>query len=104
MESMDDTLAEFVPVQRDLRTSSLAGVATGFCALVAPAIASDDIELAELPPPYVPALFALVLLAGVGALTASLGDVLDEEASLGLQSGARAKKEIERSKSSYFKK
>jgi len=65
---------------------------------------SDDIEYADLPPPYIPVAFGLVLLVSVGLLTGSLGDVLDEEASLGLQSGARAKKEIERSRSSYFKK
>jgi hypothetical protein len=40
----------------------------------------------------------------VALLTGSLGNVMDEEASLGMQSGARAKKEIERSRSSYFKK
>eukprot|EP00804_Cyclotella_cryptica_P023641 CCRYP_011964-RA/>CCRYP_011964-RA protein AED:0.37 eAED:0.38 QI:0/0.5/0.33/1/0/0/3/1658/126 len=65
---------------------------------------ADDVELAELPPVYVPILFAIAVLGGVGVLTASLGDVMDEEASLGLQSGARAKKERERSRSSYFKK
>ncbi|KAL7547383.1 hypothetical protein ACHAWF_010697 [Thalassiosira exigua] len=64
----------------------------------------DDLELAELPPVYVPILFAIGVLGGVGVLTASLGNVMDEEASLGLQSGARAKKERERSRSSYFKK
>jgi len=37
-------------------------------------------------------------------LTGSLGDVIDEESQLGMQSGARAKKEMERSRSSYFKK
>ena len=64
----------------------------------------NDVVLADLPPPYVPVLFGLGLLAGVGLLTSSLGNVLDEEAMLGLQSGAQAKKEIERSRSSYFKK
>jgi hypothetical protein len=68
------------------------------------AAASDEVEMAELPPPYVPAVFAVVLLGGVGWFTASLGNVMDEEASLGLQSGAKAKKEMERSRSSYFKK
>ena len=63
-----------------------------------------ELEIAELPPPYVPALFGVALLVGVGVLTGSLGNVMDEEASLGMQSGARAKKEIERSRSSYFKK
>ena len=65
---------------------------------------ASEMELAELPPPYVPALFGVALLVGVGVLTGSLGNVMDEEASLGMQSGARAKKEIERSRSSYFKR
>uniref|UniRef100_A0A7R9ZRN9 Dolichol phosphate-mannose biosynthesis regulatory protein n=1 Tax=Craspedostauros australis TaxID=1486917 RepID=A0A7R9ZRN9_9STRA len=67
-------------------------------------VAMEDYEVAELPPVWVPAVFALVLLVGVGLLTGSLGNVIDEESMLGLQSGARAKKEIERSRSSYFKK
>ena len=40
--------------------------------------ALDDVEVAELPPPYVPILFAIGILGGVGALTASLGDVYTE--------------------------
>ena len=64
----------------------------------------DDVEIAELPPVYVPLLFAFAIIVGVGVLTGSLGDVYTEEASLGLMSGARAKKEKERSRSSYFKK
>lgn len=64
----------------------------------------DDVEVAELPPVYVPIIFAIVILAGVGLLTSSLGDVYTEEASLGLMSGAKAKKERERSRSSYFKR
>lgn len=66
--------------------------------------AVEDYEVAELPPPIVPVVFGIGLLVGVGLLTGSLGDVMDEEAQLGMQSGARAKKEIERSRSSYFKK
>jgi hypothetical protein len=85
--------------------SKIATFITGLGAFVADGIAAEtEMEIAELPPPYVPAIFGVVLLAGVGILTSSLGDVMDEEASLGLQSGARAKKEIERSRSSYFKK
>ena len=64
----------------------------------------DDVEPTELPPPYIPVVFAIAMIGGVGWLTSSLGNVMDEEASLGLQSGARAKKERERSSSSYFKK
>jgi hypothetical protein len=51
----------------------------GLCGYVSKGMAaSDDIEIAELPPPYVPALFGVALLAGVGVLTASLGNVMDE--------------------------
>ena len=84
--------------------SSVAGLSSGLVGFLTTAVADDEYELAELPPVYVPVLFGLVLIVGVGVLTASLGDVIDEEASLGLQSGARAKKEIERSRSSYFKR
>lgn len=84
--------------------SMAAGFSTGLVGYVAKALADDDYEIAELPPPYIPVLFGLVLVAGVGVLTFSLGDVMDQEALLGLQSGARAKKEIERSRSSYFKR
>ncbi|CAJ1908999.1 unnamed protein product [Cylindrotheca closterium] len=83
---------------------SLAGLSTGLVGFVTKVLAEEDYELAELPPPYIPALFGVVLIAGVGVLTASLGDVMTEEASLGMQSGAQAKKEIERSRSSYFKR
>jgi hypothetical protein len=77
--------------------------------LLAPSIANafdtlDDVEVAELPPVYVPILFAIGIMIGVGVLTSSLGDVYSEEASLGLMSGAKAKKERERSRSSYFKR
>lgn len=40
--------------------------------------AADDYEVAELPPVYVPILFAIGIIGGVGVLTASLGDVMDE--------------------------
>ena len=38
----------------------------------------DDIEIAELPPVWVPIVFAIVILGGVGLLTSSLGDVYSE--------------------------
>lgn len=59
-------------------TSTLAGVSTGLLACITKVMAEDDYEIAELPPVYVPALFGLVLVAGVGVLTASLGNVMDE--------------------------
>jgi hypothetical protein len=66
--------------------------------------ASGEIEIEDLPPPYFVVIFAIAILGGVGLLTGSLGDVMTEEAQLGMMSGARAKKEKERSRSSYFKK
>lgn len=42
------------------------------------AFAGEEIEMAELPPPWVPAVFAVLLLIGVGVLTGSLGNVMDE--------------------------
>ena len=90
-----------------LQQSLLAGCITFItCTPLAAfaAAAAEELEIEELPPVYVPILFAIVIIGGVGVLTASLGDVYTEEASLGLQSGARAKKERERSRSSYFKK
>ena len=92
------------PLTSNTLIPTLAGLSTGFVGCVAKVLAEEEYELAELPPPYIPALFGVALIAGVGILTASLGDVMTEEASLGMQSGARAKKEIERSRSSYFKR
>jgi hypothetical protein len=87
------------------RYFTAAGLASAIFAFVPSAMAAaEEIEMAELPPPFVPVLFSLGLLVGVGVLTGSLGDVIDQEAMLGMQSGARAKKDIERSRSSYFKK
>lgn len=63
----------------------------------------NAVEISDLPPPYVPLIIAVLILLGVGLLTGSLGDVYSEEASLGFMSGAKAKKEAERSRSSYFK-
>ena len=57
--------------------SKCAGLISGLSGFVARGMA-EDLEYAELPPPYVPALFGVVLLAGIGVLTASLGDVMTE--------------------------
>ena len=80
--------AAVVPVASLSSVVSVSTTAFSSAALVL----ADEMELAELPPPYVPALFGVALLIGVGVLTGSLGNVMDEEASLGMQSGARAKK------------
>lgn len=57
----------------------------------------------DLPPPYIPVIFSLLLIAGVGVLTSSLGDVVGDEAQLGDRSGARAKKELEKGRSSFLR-
>jgi len=101
-ENTDGEVAPSTTMTTHMMTAT--GLLTGLATFVNGAMAGEEIEMAELPPPWVPAVFAVVLLIGVGVLTGSLGNVIDEEASLGLQSGARARKEIERSKSSYFKK
>jgi hypothetical protein len=86
-------------------STAAAGLASAIFAFVPTAMAAyDEAELAELPNPIVPVIFSVGLLVGVGVLTGTLGDVIDQEAMLGMQSGARAKKDIERSRSSYFKK
>eukprot|EP00548_Thalassiothrix_antarctica_P001870 CAMPEP_0194145242 /NCGR_PEP_ID=MMETSP0152-20130528/15921_1 /TAXON_ID=1049557 /ORGANISM="Thalassiothrix antarctica, Strain L6-D1" /LENGTH=125 /DNA_ID=CAMNT_0038845373 /DNA_START=10 /DNA_END=387 /DNA_ORIENTATION=+ len=86
-------------------TSILAGLlGSQLIPQVASAVEAQALEIEDLPPPYVPVIFGIVILGAVGVLTNSLGDVVADEARLGLQSGARAKKEIERSRSSYFKK
>lgn len=97
-DEVDSKLSPFRPC------AIVGGVASGVLTVVPTALAGEEIEMAELPPVWIPVVFGLVLLVGVGLLTGSLGSVIDEESSLGMQSGARAKKEIERSRSSYFKK
>jgi len=62
----------------DFSSLVVAGITTGLMSFASCALAGEDIEMAELPPPYVPALFAVALLAGVGVLTGSLGNVMDE--------------------------
>jgi hypothetical protein len=64
------------PIVGSAVASSLATIPL----LLYPTIASaaDDYEVAELPPVYVPILFAIGIIGGVGVLTASLGDVMDE--------------------------
>lgn len=98
--------------QRALVTGCISTVSASLLLLLTPLITlaatteppSTELVIEELPPVYVPILFAIGVIGGVGVLTFSLGNVMDEEASLGLQSGARAKKERDRTRSSYFKK
>jgi len=46
------------------------------------AFAAEELEIESLPPVYVPILFAIGVLGGVGVLTASLGNVMDEGMSI----------------------
>lgn len=56
----------------------MTGFVLGLSTFVSSVLAAEDYELADLPPPYVPAIFAVVLIAGIGILTGSLGNVMDE--------------------------
>ena len=63
--------------------SSIGGAATGLLASASTAVADyytdgveDDLEIESLPPPWVPIIFAVVIIGGVGVLTSSLGDVM----------------------------
>ena len=98
--------------QRALVTGCISTLTASLLLLLTPLITfaastaepPTELVIEELPPVYVPILFAIGVIGGVGVLTFSLGNVMDEEASFGLQSGARAKKERDRTRSSYFKK
>lgn len=63
-------------VSRGLKVAAVAGMGAFF--QVGAALAAEELEIAELPPPYVPALFGVLLIVGVGVLTSSLGDVYTE--------------------------
>jgi hypothetical protein len=69
---------EIVSEKRGILASSVTGLASGLLSFVASGLAADEYEMTELPPPYVPVGFALLLIAGVGVLTGSLGDVMTE--------------------------
>ena len=62
----------------------LIGGCTAFATTCTPlsAFAAEELEIESLPPVYVPILFAIGVLGGVGVLTASLGNVMDEGMSL----------------------
>jgi hypothetical protein len=77
-DDRQQTLVDILSEQRGFWASSVAGLVSGLGGYVAQGMAADELEMAELPPPYVPALFGVALLVGVGALTASLGNVMDE--------------------------
>ena len=67
-------------VDNNLKQSLLAGCITFLITtpLSAFAESADDLEIVDLPPVFVPILFAVGVLGGVGVLTASLGNVMDE--------------------------
>lgn len=58
----------------------------------------------DLPPVWVPLAVVAALVAGIGLLQGSLGDVMNDEAKLGGMSGARAAKQSTRDRSMFKKK
>jgi len=65
-------------VKQTLRIATTAFVMSGGPLIASAVEDALDVEIAELPPPYVPILFSIGLVAGVGLLTGSLGDVIAE--------------------------
>jgi hypothetical protein len=76
----DHSLADVLSEKRGFLASSVGGLVTGLSSCVAAGMAVEDYEyeIAQLPPTWVPAVFGIFLVAGVGVLTASLGNVMDE--------------------------
>lgn len=72
------SFADIVTEKRGILASSATGLASGLLSFVASGLAADEYEMTELPPPFVPVIFAVFLIAGVGVLTGSLGDVMTE--------------------------
>lgn len=72
---------EFKDIRSNIITTTM-GISSGLVmgggasSMALAAEVMDDYEIAELPPPYIPIVFALALVAGVGVLTGSLGDVI----------------------------
>lgn len=64
--------------------ASIGGLTTGLLTSTSMAwadyytdgVVDDDLEIESLPPPWVPIIFAIVIIGGVGVLTSSLGDVM----------------------------
>lgn len=66
----------------------MTGVHEAASSLHASALAvAASMDVDSLPPAWIPAVVAVVIVAGTGALQMSLGDVMSEEADLGVSSG-----------------
>lgn len=63
--------------------------------VAAAADGGGEYEYAELPPVYVPALIGVGLIVGVGALTASLGNIVDDGTCIMLLTNETKKKGVE---------
>lgn len=77
----------FPAVAANTTIAAFVAVVTTWMETILPALAAEDDDvmiMAKLPPLYVPILFGLILLGGVGFLTTILGYVMDEELFLGL--------------------
>ena len=79
VEATESSSPSDVPNMKIAGVAAMNAIILGGGAVLASA-AEDvmDVEVAELPPPYVPIVFAVALIAGVGLLTGSLGDVIAE--------------------------
>eukprot|EP00614_Pseudopedinella_elastica_P015572 CAMPEP_0172585376 /NCGR_PEP_ID=MMETSP1068-20121228/4801_1 /TAXON_ID=35684 /ORGANISM="Pseudopedinella elastica, Strain CCMP716" /LENGTH=100 /DNA_ID=CAMNT_0013379811 /DNA_START=165 /DNA_END=467 /DNA_ORIENTATION=+ len=91
------------PAGRALKTQAVPTVLMNH-ELGSSIVLAKAMEMSDMPPPIVPVIFSFAILVAAGALQMSLGDVMSEEADLGISSGANARKEMERKNNSYFKK
>jgi len=82
-EELSGIISQNDDKKKNLRQLLIAGC-TAFATTCTPlsAFATDELEIESLPPVYVPILFAIGVLGGVGVLTASLGNVMDEGVSV----------------------
>ena len=82
-EELSSIISKNDDKKKTLQQSLIAGC-TAFATTCTPlsAFAAEELEIESLPPVYVPILFAIGVLGGVGVLTASLGNVMDEGMSI----------------------
>mmetsp|Transcript_10049 Transcript_10049/g.15120 ORF Transcript_10049/g.15120 Transcript_10049/m.15120 type:complete len:136 (+) Transcript_10049:64-471(+) len=73
-------------------------------------ILTETLDVAEnsmrnkLPPAWLPICLAIALFIGISIQQLSLGDVMDDEAKLGMMSGARAAKKSARNRNMFKNK
>merc|ERR1712194_743668 len=79
--SINSNIEEQISKKNNILLKAIGPSCVGFFTSIGIALAEEmdtEIEVSDLPPPYVPLLFSLFLVGGIGLLTNSLGDVISE--------------------------